>query len=82
VPSLTIRLADEQGKVYRWTIRRVPRAINCNFPTIGESRVTSGWEYVDHDGYTRFSEGNWLDLLPHVRATAENYGLTLMSELS
>jgi hypothetical protein len=77
--ALQVRLTDESGKIYRWTIRRVPRAFNC---MIGYSRVISGWEYVDHDGYVRFSEGNWLDLLPHVRATAENYGLKLLSELS
>ena len=76
---IAIRLQDETGKLYRWTIQRVPRAINCH---IGHSRVWSGWQFTDHEGYTRNAEGNWLDLIPRVRGTAENYGLTLVSALS
>ena len=78
--TLQIRLTDENEKVYRWTIRHVPRIANC---TLGKrTRIISGWEFIDHDGYARFSEGNWYDLVPMVKATAENYGLILMSELS
>lgn len=78
--ALQIRLADETGKIYRWTIRRVPRSIHC---VLGRStRVIAGWEFVDHDGYARFVEGNWHDLVPRVHGTANNYGLSLMSELS
>lgn len=78
--SISIRLADDTGKVYRWTIYRIPRAINC---TLGKrTRVVSGWEFTDHEGYARFAEGNWRDLVAMFHATASNYGLTLMSELS
>ena len=77
--TISIRLADENGKVYRWTIRRVPRVMNCTYP---KSRILTGWEFVDHNGYARFSEGSWLDLVPMVRLVAENYGLSLLSNLS
>jgi hypothetical protein len=78
--TLKIRLQDSEGRIYRWTIRRVPRAINI---VLGQkSRVISGWQYADHEGYERFSEGNWSDLVFHFKVTAENYGLKLMSELS
>jgi hypothetical protein len=77
--TLAIRLSDENGKIYRWTVSRVPRAINC---LLGASRVISGWQFTDHEGYVRFSEGNWLDLVAHFKATADNYGLHCVSELS
>lgn len=78
--SLRIRLQDETGKVVRWTIQRVPRAINC---ALGQkTHVVAGWQFVDHENYIRFSEGNWHDLVAMFHATAENYGLQLLSELS
>lgn len=82
-PAVQIRLADEAGKIYRWTIRRVARTwgVNPDGP-LSRSRWLSGWEYVDHDGYARFQEGTWIDVVPRVKLTAENYGLTLTSELS
>jgi hypothetical protein len=78
--NLSIRLQDSEGKVYRWTIERVPRAVNVGvgIPT----RVISGWQFIDHEGYTRFAEGNWQDLVARFKGTAENYGLSLLSELS
>lgn len=81
--SIRIRLKDSEGKVYVWSIRRVARAflVNPEGP-LSPSRYGSGWEYEDHDGYVRFQEGTWLDLLPRIRLTIENYGLTLCSELS
>jgi hypothetical protein len=75
-----IRLSDTEGKVYRWTIRRVPRAWNC-LP-LGKSHYIHGWEFADHDGVVRFAEGNWQDLVALFHLTASNYGFTLMSELS
>jgi len=77
--TMAIRLSDETGKIYRWNIERVPRAVNCTYPKI---RVISGWQFTDHDGYIRFAEGNWLDLVAMFRLVATNYGLTLVSELS
>lgn len=74
-----IRLSDENGKIYRWKIRRVPRTINC---LIGSNHIVAGWEFVDHEGYSRFAEGNWLDLVARFKGAAANYGLNLMSELS
>ena len=81
--SIQIRLSDSDGTIYRWTIRRVPRVfmIRPDGP-LSKSRHGSGWEYETHDGTIRFQEGNWLDLVPRVKLTAENYGLTLCSELS
>lgn len=78
--SIIIRLADIEGTVYRWRIQYVPRAVNC---VLGQNpRVISGWEFTDHEEYKRFSEGNWRDLVAHFKAIAENYGLTLLSDLS
>lgn len=78
--AIRVRLEDSEGKVYRWTIKRVPRAVNL---ILGHKpRVVSGWEFTDHEGYTRFAEGNWRDLVAHFHAVAENYGLRTMSELS
>jgi hypothetical protein len=78
--NLAIRLKDSEGREYRWKIERVPRAVNV---ILGhKSRIVSGWNYIDHDGYVRFAEGNWNDLVFHFKITAENYGLELMSELS
>jgi len=80
--ALTIRMTDSAGTVYRWTIQRVPRAINLGAGNGPIGRVITGWEYTDHEGYTRFSEGNWFDLVGAVKRTIENYGLTLLSGLS
>ena len=78
--AIAIRLQDSESKVYQWTIRRVPRAINC---VIGRpNRIISGWEFEDHDGYSRFEEGNFLNVVTRVRNTADNYGFMLLSNLS
>ncbi len=69
--AIAVRMQDSDGKVYRWSVTREPRAYNCNG---SKSRFVSGWNYTDHEGYTRFSEGNWMDLVAAFRATAENYG--------
>jgi hypothetical protein len=74
-----IRLADETGKILRWNISRVPHAINF---FIGGSKIVSGWEFSDHDGYVRFAEGNWRNVVPLIRSVAENYNLILISDLS
>lgn len=77
---IAIRLQDDSGTVVRWTIQHVPRTINC---TLGQkTRVVTGWQFTDHEGYARFAEGNWRDLVAMFHATAQNYGLQLMSELS
>jgi hypothetical protein len=81
--ALKIRLSDADGKIYHWTIRRVPRVYLCSPEgPLSRSRVSSGWEYESHDGTVRFQEGNFLAVVPRFKLTAENYGLTLCSELS
>jgi len=79
--AIVIRLKDENGAIYRWKLERVPRAYNCG-GNLMKSRVISGWQFADHDGYQRFVEGSWIDLVPRVKATAANYGFQLCSELS
>lgn len=71
--TITTRLTDSDGKVYKWAIQRVPRAYNCggNLP---KPRIISGWQYTDHDGIPRMVEGNWGDLVAAFHLTAENYG--------
>ena len=81
--AVVIRLKDENGKIYKWSIRWIARTWLVNPEgALSKSRYGTGWEYEDHDGYCRFQEGNWLDVVPRVKLTAENYGLTLCSELS
>ena len=77
--ATTIRLKDADGAVYKWTLRHVPKLYNM---LLGQSRVISGWEYTDHEGYTRFSEGIWEDAVADVKLTASNYGLTVTSDLT
>ena len=61
--NLRITMTDEAGQTCHWTVRHSPgRPV--------------GWEYIDHEGYRRFVEGNWLDLVQAFRRTAENYGFT------
>ena len=66
---LRMRLQDADGKIYHWTIR----------PT---AYFKQGWEFIDHEGYTRINEGNWSALVFRFKRVIENYGLTLISELS
>ena len=81
--TIRIRLKDSAGQIYVWSIQRLPRVhmVNPDGP-LSRSRWGSGWEYIDHDGYKRFQEGTWIDVVPRIKLTAENYGLTLCSELS
>lgn len=67
--SIAVRLEDSEQKIYRWVIRHVPNA------------RPSGWEFEDHDGYIRFQEGNYRDLLARFRGTAENYGFRILTDL-
>lgn len=64
--AMKIRLQYKDGSIYNWTIRK----------------ASGGWEFTDHENYTRHSEGNWLALVSKFKLVAENYGMTLMSELS
>lgn len=73
--AMQIRMKDETGNEYRWTVRSFQRAWNCG-GHIAKPRYISGWSYTDHEGCTRSVEGNWLDLVAAFRLTSENYGLT------
>jgi hypothetical protein len=70
--AIAIRLQDETGKTYRWTIDREQPA----------SGFKGGWRFTDHESYARITEGNWHDLVARFHRVAANYGLTLLSELS
>lgn len=67
--NMRIQLQDTEGEIYHWTIRR-------------SEYVKHGWEFTDHQGYTRINEGNWRALVFRFKRVAGNYGLTLMSELA
>lgn len=45
------------GKTYVWKVRK----------------AKGGWEFEDHEGYSRFAEGNWFDLVARFKMVAENY---------
>lgn len=72
--SMRIRMTYGDGSIYYWTIRRVAAA--CNLILGQKPRQISGWEFTSHDGCTRFSEGNWMDLVAMFRAKATDYGMT------
>lgn len=67
--TIQIRLQDEHGKVVRWSIHY-------------DSRRPPTWNFTDHEGYTRVVDGNWHDLVARFKGCAENYNLSLLSELS
>ncbi len=71
------------GQILHWSIHREPRVwlVNPEGP-LSKSRYGSGWTFVDHEGYPRFTEGNWYDMLPRIRLVIENYGCELLTELS
>ncbi len=72
--NMRIKLTDSSGQTYHWSVQRVPRACNC---ICGRpNRIVSGWQYTDHDGYARFAEGTWRELVAAFQMTAENYGFT------
>lgn len=64
--AIGVRLQDENGKVVVWTVKRDPRP-------------PATWDFVDHEGYRRCVEGNWFALVHRLKATAENYNMTLLS---
>jgi len=77
--AMQVRLEDSEDKVYRWTIRHT-KATNL---TLGcKPRQVQGWTIEDHEGYERFTEGNWHDLVPRFHAVAENYGLRPLTQVS
>ena len=79
--ALSVKLQDSTGMTYRWAVERTqtPLAVCATGKPI---RHATGWFFTDHDGYARFSEGNWMALVYQLKLVAENYGLTLMSELN
>ena len=64
--GMVVRLQHSGGEVHKWSI----------------SKQEDGCEFTDHDGYSRYSEGNWMTLVAKFKLVAENYGMTLLSELS
>ncbi len=73
--AVKIKMTDSTGNVFFWTVRYVARAFNCG-GKLKKARHISGWSYTDHEGYERFSEGNWIELVANFKLTAENYGFT------
>lgn len=73
--TIRIKMTDNANGVCFWTIQRIPRAFNCG-DSLKRSRYVSGWSWTDHDGYERFSEGNWLELVTSFLRCAANYGFT------
>lgn len=72
--TMRIRMTYQDGKIYHWTIRRV--AEGWNLIPGHKPRKMSGWEFTDHEGCTRFEEGNWMELVARFHATAANYDMT------
>lgn len=70
-----IKLTDDAGQSYHWTVRHYTRAWLCG-DRLTKGRYSSGWAYTDHDGVERCVEGNWLALVDAFRLTATNYGFT------
>lgn len=75
--NIEIRLKDENGKVYRWSIEWIKNAYIC-----GQARHCDGWQFKSHDNVVRFIEGKWRDLVPQFKMVAKNYGLKIQGQLS
>lgn len=71
--TIMIRLTDETGNIYKWTVRHL---VATNLTLGQKPKKIAGWSFTDHEGYERFAEGNWMDLVAKFRLVAENYGLT------
>lgn len=80
---IKIKLLDENDNTYFWRVWRenavqVGRGLSV---TPGREHIAlkprnlSGWTFKDHEGYERFSEGNWQVLVTSVHQVAKNYGL-------
>ena len=70
------------GSTFKWSIRRVAKTWLVNPEgCLSRSRYGTGWEYIDHDGYPRFVEGNWQDMLARLRLTVANYGCEIMTAI-
>ena len=73
--QMKIRMTDQDGKVYYWSVRHISRAWNVLMKP-AKSHYINGWQYTDHEGCERFAEGSWMDLVDAFRLTASNYGFT------
>lgn len=73
--AFRVKMTDtSDSSIYYWTVRSFKNATNI---VLGRKpRKISGWLYIDHEGYQRNVEGNWLELVDHFRLVASNYGLT------
>jgi hypothetical protein len=66
---MKIRLQDESGKKFSWDAYRLD----------GKRPV---WILKDHDGYERALGDVWATSVPRIKMIAENYGFSLLQELS
>lgn len=71
--SFRVKVTDETGQDYYWTVQAVQAVHLC---TGKKPRQVRGWSFKDHEGYERFSEGNWLALVDTFKAVVSNYGFT------
>lgn len=71
--AMRIKMTHTDGEQVYWTVRS-HSAVNL---VLGQRpRKVRGWLFIDHEGYERFAEGNWLDLVALFRLVASNYGFT------
>lgn len=71
--TIKIPMTHNDGTKYHWTV------ISSNRTCLvagHKPRAMRGWEFTDHDRYTRFVEGNWKDLVDHFQLVASSYGMT------
>lgn len=67
-----VKMIDGNGRAYWWSFY-YGKFVNVG---INRRKMVSGWGFIDHEGYNRFQEGNWLDFVPYFKQTADNYGFT------
>ena len=78
-----IRLRHSDGSVFQWRVWHEPRVflVHPDGP-LSKSRYGKGWVFADHEGYERFTDGTWYDMLPRLRLVAENYGCVIETDLT
>lgn len=72
--TMRIKMTDANGNAVYWSVKRIEQAVQL---VLGRRpRRISGWSFTDHEGYERFSEGNWINFVPEFHRVARNYGFT------
>ena len=66
---INLRLTDDTGHVFTWSVWR-------------DARTPADWRLTTHDDCERHAGNTWASAVPYIYAIAENYGLALTRSIS